>query len=205
MLFGRIVKATATTVAAAGLLLSAAAVPAQADEAGATAHVAKLSENAVALLTDRQIDANDKAAALHKLFVEGFDIRTLSRAVLGRHWRKADDAQRAAYVQAFEAYVVKTYVRRLSQLDDVSVKIKGARELNEKDSLVSTRFAGPNGQPLNIDWRVRTRDGEAKIIDVIVEGVSMAVTQRAEFSALIRSHGGKLDMLIAALEKKAAA
>ncbi len=205
MLFGRIVKATATTVAAAGLLLSAATLPAQADEASATAHVAKLSENAVALLTDRQIDANDKAAALHQLFVEGFDIRTLSRAVLGRHWRKADDAQRAAYVQAFEAYVVKTYVRRLSQLDEVSVKIKGARELNEKDTLVSTRFAGPNGQPLNIDWRVRTRDGEAKIIDVIIEGVSMAVTQRAEFSALIRSNGGKLDMLIAALEKKAAA
>ena len=205
MLFGHIVKATATTVAAAGLLLSAATLPAQADEASATAHVAKLSENAVALLSDRQIDAGDKAAALHRLFVEGFDIRTLSRAVLGRHWRKADDAQRTAYVQAFEAYVVKTYVRRLSQLDEVSVKVKGARQLDEKDSLVSTRFAGPNGQPLNIDWRVRERDGQAKIIDVIIEGVSMAVTQRAEFSALIRSNGGKLDMLIAALEKKAAA
>ena len=205
MLFGRFVKATATTTAAAGLLLSAAAVPAQADEASATAHVTALSQNAVTLLADRQMAEADKTAELHKLFVDGFDIRTLSRAVLGRHWRKADDAQRAAYVQAFEAYVVKTYVRRLSQLDGISVKIKGARQLDEKDSLVSTRFAGPNGQPLNIDWRVRERDGQAKIIDVIIEGVSMAVTQRAEFSALIRSNGGKLDMLIAALEKKAAA
>lgn len=208
MFIRRCFKATLKASLVAGLVLTAAtglSRPALADTATATDHIANLSQNAITVLADGQLTETQKAAELHTLFVDGFDIKTLSRTVLGRHWRRADDAQRAAYMQAFERYVVKTYVRRLSQLEDLAVEIKGSRVIDDKDTMVTTVFAGPDGQSLKIDWRVRERDGNFKIIDVVVENVSMAVTQRSEFGSLIRSNGGKLDVLIAALEKKAAA
>ena len=208
MFIRRCFKATLKTSMVAGLILTAASGltrPALADATTATDHIASLSQNAITVLADSQLTEAQKAVELHTLFVDGFDIKTLSRTVLGRHWRRADDSQRAAYMQAFERYVVKTYVRRLSQLDELAVEIKGSRAIDEKDTMVTTVFAGPDGQSLKIDWRVRERDGGFKIIDVVVENVSMAVTQRSEFASLIRSNGGKLDVLIAALEKKAAA
>lgn len=208
MFIRRCFKATLKTSMVAGLILTAASGltrPALADATTATDHIASLSQNAITVLADSQLTEAQKAVELHTLFVDGFDIKTLSRTVLGRHWRRADDSQRAAYMQAFERYVVKTYVRRLSQLDELAVEIKGSRAIDEKDTMVTTVFAGPDSQSLKIDWRVRERDGGFKIIDVVVENVSMAVTQRSEFASLIRSNGGKLDVLIAALEKKAAA
>ena len=208
MFIRRCFKATLKASMVAGLILTAASGltrPALADATTATDHIASLSQNAITVLADSQLTEAQKAAELHTLFVDGFDIKTLSRTVLGRHWRRADDSQRAAYMQAFERYVVKTYVRRLSQLDELAVEIKGSRAIDEKDTMVTTVFAGPDGQSLMFDWRVRERDGGFKIIDVVVENVSMAVTQRSEFASLIRSNGGKLDVLIAALEKKAAA
>lgn len=208
MLFRRCAKATLQAAVVAGLVLTAAGGlvrPAVAETATAADHIASLSQNAITVLGDSQLTEAQKADELHALFVDGFDIKTLSRTVLGRHWRRADDSQRAAYMQAFERYVVKTYVRRLSQLDELAVEIKGSRAIDDRDSMVSTVFAGPDGRSLKIDWRVRERDGSFRIIDVVVENVSMAVTQRAEFASLIRSNGGRLDVLIAALEKKAAA
>ncbi len=208
MFVRRSFKATLKATMVAGLVLTAVSGltrPALADATTATDHIANLSQNAITVLADGQLSETQKAAELHTLFVDGFDIKTLSRTVLGRHWRRADDTQRAAYMQAFERYVVKTYVRRLSQLDELAVEIKGSRAIDEKDTMVTTVFAGPDGRSLKIDWRVRERDGSFKIIDVVVENVSMAVTQRSEFASLIRSNGGKLDVLIAALKKKAAA
>lgn len=207
MFIRRCFKATLQATMAAGLVLTAVsglANPARAEAANASDHIAALSQNAIAVLGDAQLSQAQKADELHTLFVDGFDIKTLSRTVLGRHWRRANEAQRAAYMQVFERYVVKTYVRRLSQLDDLAVEIKGSRAIDDKDTMVTTVFAGPDGRSLKIDWRVRERDGSFKIIDVVVENVSMAVTQRSEFASLIRSNGGKLDVLIAALEKKAA-
>jgi phospholipid transport system substrate-binding protein len=75
------------------------------------------------------------------------------------------------------------------------------RKIDERDALVQSELALKDGRKIIVNWRVRSKT-EPKIIDVIVEGVSMAITQRDEFSAIINQNGGKIDGLLTALRKK---
>ena len=72
---------------------------------------------------------------------------------------------------------------------DDSFTVTGARQASEKDVVVSTRLVRPSGMEIAADWRVRVFDGKFRIIDVMVEGISMAVTQRSEFAAVVRRDG----------------
>ncbi len=197
-IFG-IITASFIIVTAAGMAKSAAADPAQ----DALGFIQDLSRQTISVITDEQLTAEQKVEKFRAIFAKGFDINTLSRVVLGRHWRRADSTQRAEYILAFENYVIETYARRLADVKTLDVEIKGTRVLNEKDVLVGSRFVRPdNQQPIRVEWRVRQKNAEFKIVDLVVEGVSMAVTQRAEFGSLIRNNGGSLDVLLKVLRNK---
>jgi phospholipid transport system substrate-binding protein len=104
----------------------------------------------------------------------------------------------------FGEFIVKTYSQRLGGYAGETFTVTSARKVGKKgDVIVKTRIGRPSGPPLDAGWRVREIDGAHKIIDVQVEGVSMAVTQRQDFAAVTRRQGveGLLQILRARTER----
>jgi phospholipid transport system substrate-binding protein len=175
-----------------------AATPAAAEEV-----VRRLVDQVWRMLAENGIENVDRD---HLLAVvdEGADLSLLGRLVLGRYWRQANPRQRAEYLQLFRHYIFQTFVQRLGQyvggdLGYVSERFQiiASREVSERDVLVQSRLAPPTGQPVRVDWRLREGQGEPVIIDLIVEGVSLLVTQRSEFAAVLERSG--IDGLLAEL------
>jgi len=184
--------------AALGLL---PALPARASE-DAQAFVEALGNDALRLLVSDSTSDEQRRETLRDLFRRGFDLKTIGRAVLGPHWKQADAEQQAHYLVAFEEFVVTTYAVRLKDYAGETFDVLQERPIDDKDTLVLTRINRPNREPLRVDYRVRRREGEFKIVDVLVEGVSMLTSQRQEFSSVVQRKG--VDGLIADLEQRVA-
>lgn len=151
---------------------------------------------------------SEREAAFGAILREGFDLNFIGRFVLGKYWRQASADQRSDYLKAFSDYVILTYARRLGGFKGQSFAIVDTRVSGEKkDVLVATRIERPRAEPIVAAWRVREFDGAPRIIDVVVEGVSMGVTQRQEFASIARRSGidGLVQILRAQTQKLSAA
>ena len=179
-----------------------AAVSPQAVE-GASAFIADLASQAIKILQSSSDKIERREEKFRGLLSTGFDMPFIARFVLGKHWRKATPQQRADYQALFAEYLLKSYSRRMGGYSGETFTVAAARPAGKKDIMVKTRIVQPGGPPIKADWRVRPKNGQYKIIDIMVEGVSMAVTQRSEFNAVIRQRGipGLLQALRARTEK----
>jgi phospholipid transport system substrate-binding protein len=134
---------------------------------------------------------------------EGFDVEQISRFVLGPYWRTASDQQRQEFMKLFEDYIVQAYSVRFSEYSGEQFKITGSRPEGEHSSLVTSQIVRPNGAPpVRVDWRVSETPKGPRISDVVVENVSMMLTQKQEFASIIQRNGGQLDALIKMLRQK---
>ncbi len=167
----------------------------------ATSLVNQLGQEAVKLLSNDDLDEKSKREEFTRLLERDFDMRLIGRFVLGKHWRKASKEEQEEYLDLFQKYIVNTYQKRISEYSGENLKIVKSKSLNKKEELVNSQIVRPNGPPIKLDWRVRRKkSGELKIVDIIVENVSMALTHREEFSAVISSNGGKISGLISKLK-----
>lgn len=182
---------------------SSAATPLE----GASQFVKWLAEQAIAALRAPGRSLEQRETVFRNLLRQGFDLPFLGRFVLGRHWRTATPEQRNDFQQVFEEYILSTYSYRLGGYAGETFTVLSARAAGSKDTMVSTRIARPSGPPVKADWRVRVIAGQYKIIDIMVEGVSMAVTQRSEFASVIKRNGfeGLLTALRARVDRFPAA
>ncbi len=137
-----------------------------------------------------------RAAVLQGLVRRGFNLELISQFVLGRFWHRATAEQRAEFQELFTEYLVNSYTRQLGSYRAETLNIVASRPVGSQDVLVETSVEGSDGAA-NPIWRVRAEAGAYKIIDVSIEGVSLALTQRQEFAAVISRQGldGLLDML----------
>jgi phospholipid transport system substrate-binding protein len=183
------------------VILPFAAAPARAanDPAG---FIADLGQRTIKVLASK-LSEGEREAQFRAIFDEGFDIPAISRFVLGQYWRTASEAQRQNFITLFEAYVVHAYAVRFNEYGGQQLQVVAARAEGDDSSLVQSRIAQPNGAPpLKVDWRVGKTAQGYKINDVVVEGVSMAVTQRQEFASVIQRNGGQIDALLKLLREK---
>ena len=184
-----------------GLLLSASGVARAGDE-GATDFIQTLGDEFVAVLADKELPAERRLEEFRRLFIESFDVATISRFALGRYWRRASKSQRQEYGRLFSDYIVNTYSARLGQYSGEKIVVGETRNDGKRDRIVSSKIVRPKGKPVRLDWRLRRRGEGFKIVDVIIEGVSMAITQRDAFASVIRRGGGKVESLLEELRSK---
>lgn len=171
--------------------------------ADASAFVITLAEQAVHMLADQSLSEERRIAEFRGLLTEGFDLRTIGRFVLGRHARQATPEQLSEYEQLFEAFMVKTYASRLGQYRGERIRVTDAVEDGNGDVTVRSELLVTEGPAVLVDWLVRGHGGSFRIVDVVLEGISMALTQRDEFAAVIQERGS-LDGLNDALRAKVA-
>jgi phospholipid transport system substrate-binding protein len=173
-----------------------------ADVQGAKAFVKSLADEAIGLMARKDVAAPDRTGRFRELFKRGFDVEGIGRFVLGRYWREATDAERAEYLRLFEDLIVATYASRFSEYSGEKLTVLDARPDDEQTVMVTSQIDRPSGPPIRLDWRLTEVNGRFKISDVVVEAVSMSVTQRSEFSSVIQRGGGKIESLLTALRAK---
>jgi phospholipid transport system substrate-binding protein len=139
-----------------------------------------------------QLNEQDLLAVLE----EGTDLTLLGRLVLGRYWRDANPRQRTMYLQLFRRYMVQTFVQRLRQYagneagqPSPAFEVVASRPVGNMDILVQSRVLPSGSQPLRVDWRLRERPDGPVVIDLVIEGISLLVTQRSEFAAVLERTG----------------
>jgi phospholipid transport system substrate-binding protein len=122
--------------------------------------------------------------------------------VLGKHWRGASTAERQDFVDAFEEMNTRQFLAMVGEFSQEMFSVVKVQEDAAKPSLslVSTKIAQSEGEPISAVWRVRNNDGQYKILDIVVEGVSMAITLRHEYGTVVKTDG--VDGLIAIMREK---
>lgn len=143
---------------------------------------------------------SQRSVKFRNLLSRGFDIPFIGRFVIGRSLRRATPEQRREYIALFSEFFLTTQVARLGEHKDRTFAVTGVRVANAKDFIVSSTISSPDGQAINADWRVRKIKGRYRIIDIMVEGISMAIIQRSEFAAVVKRGG--LDKLLVILHAK---
>jgi len=182
------------------LVLAFATGTARADDA--SGFISDLGKRAIDVLTAK-VDDGQREQQFLALFEEGFDVPAISRFVLGPYWRAASEPQRDEFQKLFKAYIVHAYAVRFNQYTGQKLQIKGSRQDGETVVLVASLIDGaPGGPPIKVDWRVGKSEQGLKIVDVIVEGISMAVTERQEFGSVIQRGGGQVEALLKVLREK---
>lgn len=163
---------------------------------GAKSFVGTLTNRGLSFLGNEKLSQDARTREFKKLLEDGFDMKTIARFALGRYWREATDKQKKEYLSLFQKRIVDVYSARFSEYDGQNLEIEGARPQGKSDVIVSSTIVGDEGPSVKVDWRVRYKNGSYKVIDVMVEGVSMALTQRSDFSSVIQRGGGNIDVLL---------
>lgn len=144
-----------------------------------------------------------RALAFRSLFRRDFDVPQIARFVLGRYWRVATPVQQREFVRLFENYIAMAYSTRLSEYAGERLVVTGSRFISG-GAVVASQVPRENGQPVSIEWHLARYGDTYKIDDVVVGGISMAVTQRSEFAAVIQRNGGEVEGLLETLRAKTA-
>jgi phospholipid transport system substrate-binding protein len=196
---------------AAGLLaLAALAVPTSAPASSASAEqvVRDLAEKIWTTLQTNGVDENGRVDHLMELLEARADVGLISRLALGRHWNRLPEAQQQNYQELFRDVVIRSFARRLnSYAEDAKgpieerFRILSSAPAGNDDTLVRSKVFPTNGPPVALDWRLRAGDTGPVIIDLIIEGASLLVSQRSEFAAVIERRD--LDGLLAELRARA--
>lgn len=122
-------------------------------------------------------------------------MKTIGRFSLGRYWRVSTAEQRREYLDLFNHMIIQVYSNRFSEYSGQSFETAGFRQESEKDTIV-TSYISDDKTKVQVDWRVRHKNGHYKVVDVMVEGVSMSMTQRSDFSSVIQRGGGNISVLL---------
>ena len=155
------------------------------------AFIQGLGGQAVAALRDNLDSPFEvREAAFREVMVTGFDIPTVSRFVLGRHWKAATKEQRRAYMAIFVDFIVRVYASRFDSYGGEEFTARSVIADESGDKIVRAQIVRPSGgSPIAVDFRVRKRNDRYKVIDVNVEGISMLHTHRVEFSSVVNRKG----------------
>jgi phospholipid transport system substrate-binding protein len=188
---------------AAGLLLLPSISPARAGSAQSPeGFIDGLAAEAIKTLSAGAPEA-DREQKFKAILAQDFDMPRISRFVLGRYWLSASDPEKQEFQRLFEEYVVRAYATRFSAYSGQTVKVTGSRMEGQDDAVVSSQILQPQGgPPVKVDWAVKKSGSDYRITDVSVEGVSMVLTQKQEFAAVIERTGGGIAGLNKAIQDK---
>jgi phospholipid transport system substrate-binding protein len=170
---------------------------------GAQNFIDSMGKRAIDFLADEELSIDEKQQSFRRLLEDSFDMNTIGRFSLGRYWRVSTKQQQDEYLSLFREMVIEIYSQRFEEYKGQGFETRGYRSDSPKDTIVHS-FIIPKetGAEIQVDWRVRYKNGRYKVVDVIVEGVSMSVTQRSDFSSVIQRGGGNIESLLAHLRSR---
>ncbi len=165
--------------------------------AGAETFVGSMAQRAIDFLSNEELTREQRRAEFKNLLETSFDMRAIARFSLGRYWRVSSESQRREYLDLFEDMIVDVYSHRFGEYKGQKFEIQNARLEGSSDAIVTSYIVPKENDPeIKVEWRVRYKDSRYRIIDVIVAGVSMGLTQRSDFASVIQRGGGEVQVLL---------
>ncbi len=167
-----------------------------------TNFINKVTTEASSILK-KNLSLSEKSDLLIELAKQSVDIKGIGLYSLGKHKKTLSESQLRDYEKLFEKYFLKSFSSRLSEYSDPKINVVSQKYINEKYTIVSSILVGDENRPeIKIDWRVYTKNPEKPLIrDLIIEGLSLARTQREEFNSVIKGAEGDINLLLENLRK----
>ena len=165
--------------------------------------ITELINDVVETLSDKNISKVDKNKKIATIALENIDIQALGMYTLGSARKTLDEETLKKYENLFEKYFLKSLTSRLSDYSKQKFEILGADQKSKEYTIVSSRIMESSSQPeIKINWRVYTKDPTKPLIrDLIVEGLSLAKTQKEEFTSILNSNNNDINILFSKLQE----
>ena len=159
--------------------------------------------NRASSILSKNISKDDKINELKLIAKETVDIRGVAFYSLGSARKTLDENQKVKYSELFESYFLKSFSSRLAEYTNPEIEVQGKEVLNENYTIVNSLLIGTSDRPeVKIDWRIYTKNPDNPLIrDLIIEGLSLARTQKEEFSSILNSNDGDINILFKTLEE----
>jgi len=164
--------------------------------------VQNLGNQAMQVLGDASLSPVQRNQDLRQLLMANFDLDRIGTLALGRFGKQATETQREEYHTLFVDFIVKTYSARLGEQSWDSFTIVDTRQAEGGDTVVGSASAAKGQKPSRVEWRVHGTNAGLRIIDVTIGGISMVLTQRDEFAAVIQNNNGGIAQLLQQLREK---
>ena len=169
-------------------------------EKNAENFILETTQNAKKIILDKAIGDKDKRKQLEKLALDTVDVAGLAKYTLGQERKNLSDKQISQFVSTFRVFFSKNLSNKLKDYSDQEVKITGSKKISDNYVLVNSKIVSlEDKQEIAVDWRVFLVDGNLTIRDLVVEGLSLARTQREEFASIIANK--KFEGLIQSLNE----
>ena len=149
------------------------------------------------------LSKNQKIAKLKLIAEETVDIHGIGMYTLGAYRKTLSEDQKRRYKVLFKEYFLKTFSSRLAEYSNPEIQVNSKEKLNKNYTMVSSILVATEQRPeINIDWRIYTKNpDDLKIRDLVIEGLSLARTQKEEFSSIIQSNDGNIEGLFSNLKE----
>jgi phospholipid transport system substrate-binding protein len=159
-------------------------------EKKAETFVLETTKNAKSIILDSSLNENQKRTKLEKLALDAVDVAGLARYTLGEEAKNLSDKQISEFVSTFKIFFSKNISNKLKDYSDQNVKVVGSKKISENYVLIDSKIVSTKDkQEISVEWRVFLIDNKLIIRDLVVEGLSLARTQREEFSSIIANKG----------------
>ncbi|HUC10764.1 MAG TPA: ABC transporter substrate-binding protein [Stellaceae bacterium] len=187
---------------AALLLVLGSLMPARAATAdiGAMQFISSLGDQALQVVRGNMAPS-EKLTYFHETLNRDFDMPEISRFVLGPYWRVATPFQHQEFIRLLSDDLVRFYRGHFTRYEGETFRVTGSRP-DPAGTIVTSEILRPNGAPIEVDWQLRAQGGLYKISDVIIDGVSMALSERETFARQIRATGGQVGVLLARMQQE---
>lgn len=162
--------------------------------------VNSLADNVINNILTADISKDEKMSRFKSEFETALDLKNIGQFVLGVYWRKASAEERSAFLEAFMDFTTKTWADRFNLYQGQKIIFTGVRNAEKKQLYVDSVIQ--NNPPVEVIWRLKHKDDTYRIIDIIIENVSMAMTYRNEYSAFLQTHNGNVTELTKELVEK---
>ena len=158
--------------------------------------------NRASLILSKNISKEEKINQLKEIAKETVDIKGVGYYSLGSVRKSLDNDQKKEYLELFEVYFLKSFSSRLAEYTNPEIEVNNKKILNKNYTIVNSVLVGTSERPeVKIDWRIYTKNLENPLIrDLIIEGLSLARTQKEEFSSILNSNDGDINALFKTLE-----
>ena len=159
--------------------------------------------NRASKLLSENISKDEKIEKLKLIAKETVDIRGIGFYTLGSKRKSLNEEEKKRYAKLFEVYFLKSFSSRLAEYTNPEIDVFNKEKLNDNYTIVNSLLKATNERPeINIDWRIFTKDPNNPLIrDLIIEGLSLARTQKEEFASVLSSHDNNIDALFKVLEE----
>jgi phospholipid transport system substrate-binding protein len=185
-----------------GLMMMSA--PAYAiDAAKAENFIKNITQQGIEELVNSNVSAAEKNARFTKLFNQDLDLDFIGKFVLGRYWRTATPQQRKDFIDVYRKLNIQTWSARFDEFKGRHFEFLGTESSKSPDQIfVNTQVPMDEGAPAQVKWRVKETNGQMRVVDIIIENVSLAQTSRSEYTTYIQKSPNGIDGLIADLRSR---